>query len=289
MVKGCGAEPIVVATKGYDDIITAAMVEEAIDKHPDIAAITVVHCETPSGTLNPLEKIAKVCKKSDAILIVDAVSSIGGTEVKTDEWGIDINLCASQKCLSAPPGIGVLSLSEKAIGKISARENIPSFYSDLRVWINSWIKNRTMPFTHSISDLYAFRESLDMIMEEGIENMIARHKTISKAILKAVESIALELFPKKKEYVSPTVTALKVPKGIEGDKLIDRLWKKYGVMIAGAWGPILGGKVIRLGNMGFGANPRFTTIALSALEHGLKDFGYKIDLGTAVLTFEEAL
>ena len=287
MVKDCKAEPIVVATDGFDEILSVEQVKEAIDNNPDISAITLIHCETPSGTLNPLKEIGKICKKSDAIFIVDAVSSIAGTEVKTDDWNIDINLGASQKAISAPPGIAFMSLSGRAIEIINNRESIPTFYSDLSIWTKSWIKNRSMPYTHSISDLYAFRECVDLILEEGLSNVYKRHKMVSDAIIAAGESIGLELYPKKKDFVSPTVATFKVPQGIESDKLLDLMWRKYGVMIAGAWGPVLGGKVLRFGNMGYGANPHFAMIALSVLEKALVDLGYKAKLGTAVGKFME--
>jgi aspartate aminotransferase-like enzyme len=285
MVKDCKAEPIIVSTEGYDEVLSAEMVKEAIDSNPDISAITLIHCETPSGTLNPLKEITKVCQKSDAIFIVDAVSSIAGTDVRTDEWGIDINLGASQKCISAPPGIAFLSLSEKALEIINKRESIPTFYSDLSVWTKSWVKERRLPFTHLISELFAFREAVDLILEEGLERVFKRHAIISDAMIAAIESIGLELYPKSKEIVSPTVTAFKVPDGIDSNKLLLHLWRKYGVLIADAWGPVLGGKVLRLGNMGYGANTHFATIALAALEKALVDFGLKIELGTAVGTF----
>ncbi|NHJ32177.1 MAG: alanine--glyoxylate aminotransferase family protein [Asgard group archaeon] len=285
MVKDCKAEPIIVATKGYDEVLDIDMVKTAIDNNPDISAITLIHCETPSGTLNPLKEIAKVCRKSNAVFIVDAVSSIAGTDVRTDEWGIDINLGASQKCISAPPGIAFLSLSEKALEVINNRELIPTFYSDLSIWTKSWIKERRLPFTHIVSDLFAFREAVDLILEEGLEQVFKRHKLVSDAMIAAIESIGLELYPKSKDIVSPTVTAFKVPQGIDGSKLLLHLWRKYGVLIADAWGPVLGGKVLRLGNMGYGANTHFATIALTTLEKGLIDFGSKIELGTAVGNF----
>jgi aspartate aminotransferase-like enzyme len=285
MVKDCKAEPIIIATEGYDEILSADMVKEALDNNPDVSAITLIHCETPSGTLNPLKEIAKVCEKSNAVFIVDAVSSIAGTDIKTDEWKIDINLGASQKCISAPPGIAFLSLSEKALEVINNRDLIPTFYSDLSIWTKSWIKERRLPFTHLISELFAFREAVDLILDEGLEQVFKRHKIVSEAMIAAIESIGLELYPITKDIASPTTTVFKVPEGIDGDKLLLHLWRKYGVLIANAWGPVLGGKVLRMGNMGYGANTHFATIALSALEKGLIDFGLKIDFGTAVGTF----
>jgi len=285
MVENCQAKPIVLATNEYNETLNIEKVKEAIDNNPDISAITVIHCETPSGTLNPLGEIGKICKKSNAVLIVDAVSSNAGTEVRTDEWSIDINLGASQKCFSAPPGISFLSLSQKALEVINERESIPTFYSNLSLWTKSWVKNRTLPFTHSISDLYAFRESINLILEEGLENVFKRHDYVSRALIDAGRSTGLELYPKSDDIISPTVTVFKTPIGIDSDKLLMHLWKKYGVLLAGAWGPVLGGKVIRLGNMGYGANPHFAIIALTALEKALIDFGIKIKTGTAAGIF----
>ena len=289
MVKDCKANPIVVATNEYNEILAPEMVKQALEENPDISAITVIHCETPSGTLNPLEEIGKICKKNNAVLIVDAVSSNAGTNVETDKWGIDINLGASQKCLSGPPGIAFMSLSEKALERINKRDSIPTFYSDLSVWTKTWIQNRSLPYTHSISNLYAFRESIDLILEEGLENVFSRQRKISDALVAAGESINLELYPKTKEAVSPTVTAFKTPEKIDSEKLMNIMWKKYGVLIAGAWGPVLGGKVLRLGNMGFGAQPHFAIIALTALEKTLAELGHKLETGTAVKVFIEKM
>ena len=287
MVKDCKADPIVIATKEYSEILDLEIVKQALDDHPDVSAITVVHCETPSGTLNPLEEIGKICKKSEAVLIVDAVSSNAGTNVETDKWGIDINLGASQKCLSGPPGIAFLSLSEKALERINERDSIPTFYSDLSIWTKSWIQKRSLPYTHSISNLYAFRESIDLILEEGLDNVFSRHRKISDALIAAGESINLELYPKTKESVSPTVTAFKTPENINSEKLMSIMWKKFGVLIAGAWGPILGGKVLRLGNMGYGAQPHFAIITLTALEKTLTELGHNLKPGTAAQVFME--
>ncbi len=289
MVKNGQAEPIIVSTNEYNETLDVEKVKEAVDNNPDISAITAIHCETPSGTLNPLKELGKICRKTNAVFIVDAVSSNAGTDVNTDEWNIDVNLGASQKCFSAPPGISFMSLSPKALEVINKREMIPTFYSDLSVWTKSWIKSRTLPFTHSISDLYAFRESVNLIIEEGLENVFKRHKNISNALIETGKGIGLELYPKNKSDVSPTVTAFKTPHGIDSDKLLLHIWRKYGVMLAGAWGPVLGGKVIRLGNMGYGANPHFALIAISALEKALIDFGLKIKTGTAAGIFMEKI
>ncbi|MHA1244136.1 MAG: pyridoxal-phosphate-dependent aminotransferase family protein [Candidatus Heimdallarchaeota archaeon] len=289
MVEKVQGESIVVGTEGYDEVLDIEKVKEAIDNNPDISAITVIHCETPSGTLNPMKEIGKVCSKSNAVLICDAVSSNGGTEVLTDAWDIDINLGASQKCFSAPPGIAFMSLSEKALEVINTRKHIPTFYSDLSIWTKSWIQHRALPFTHSISDLYAFREGVDMIHEEGIENVFKRHKLISNALVAAIEEIGVEIYPKSKEFVSPTVTAVKTPEKVNGDKFVSHMWKKYGVLIAGAWGPDLSGKVLRLGNMGYCANIHLVSAALAAFEKTLHDFGVVSKLGTAVGTFMDKL
>ncbi len=178
-----------------------------------------------------------------------------------------------------------MSLSEKALEVINNRESIPTFYSDLSIWTKSWIKNRSLPFTHSISDLFVFRKSVELVLNEGLETVFSRYTNVSNALITAIESIGLEMYPVSKKIVSPTVTAFKVPEGIDSEKLILHLWRKYGVLIANAWGPVLCGKVLRLGNMEYGANNHFATIALGALEKGLADLGYKIEIGTAVRTY----
>ena len=128
-----------------------------------------------------------------------------------------------------------------------------------------------------------------MIHEEGIETVIKRHELISEAMISSIEEIGLKMYPKSKEYISPTVTVVRTPPKTDGNKLIEHLWRKYGVLLAGAWGPELDSKVIRFGNMGYAANMHFASAALAAFEKTLKDFGVIKEIGKAVGTFMEKL
>ncbi|MEM2957675.1 MAG: alanine--glyoxylate aminotransferase family protein [Candidatus Jordarchaeaceae archaeon] len=289
-VQMYGGKPVIVKFP-YDEIVKPEEVERALEKEKDIEVATMVHCETPSGTLNPLREIGKICNDYGIILIVDAVSSVAGVPVETDKWHIDINIVGSQKCISAPPGVGIISVSEKAWEKMEKRDQkskIKSFYLNLLSWKRDWFQNRIFPYTHTASLLYALDEACQIILEEKIEKVYERHQKVAKGIRQAVKAMGLELYPKEESYCSDTVTAIKIPKGIEDEKLRNHILQKYGVMIAGNWGE-LRGKVIRLGHMGYNAYPHKAINAIFALSESLKDLGFKTHTEDAVKTIKEHL
>jgi len=255
--------------------LDAERVEEALDNNKDIRVATFVHCETPSGVINPLEKIAKACQKHGIILIADTVSSLGGVPIDVDKWGIDICLGASQKCLSAPPGLTLISVSKKAWELIGSRhDKIQGYYLNLWQWNEWWKKNKLFPYTASISDIYALDEAVDMYMEEGLERAIERHRIISNAAIAGCRAIGLTPYPKTDQDHSPTVTAIIKPPTIDEHKLRMLMEDRYSVMIAGSWGK-LAGNVLRLGNMGYNAQQQKILTVLWALESALKDLGFK--------------
>jgi len=273
-VKQYGGIPVRVYGEDNQQI-GSEQVEEALDTNQGIKVATFVHCETPSGVINPMEKIARACHKRGIILIADAVSSLGGVPIDVDRWGIDICLGASQKCLSAPPGLALISVSEKAWELIgSRRDKIPGYYLNLWQWNEWWKKNKLFPYTPSISDIYALDEALDMYMEEGLERVIKRHRIISNAAIAACRAIGLTPYPKTDQDHSPTVTAIIKPPTIDEHKLRMLMENRYSVMIAGSWGK-LAGKVLRLGNMGYNAQQQKILTVLWALESSLKDLGFK--------------
>jgi len=273
-VKQYGGIPVRVYGEDNQQI-GSEQVEEALDTNQGIKVATFVHCETPSGVINPMEKIARACHKRGIILIADAVSSLGGVPIDVDRWGIDICLGASQKCLSAPPGLALISVSEKAWELIgSRRDKIPGYYLNLWQWNEWWKKNKLFPYTPSISDIYALDEALDMYMEEGLESVIERHRIISNAAIAACRAIGLTPYPKTDQDHSPTVTAIIKPPTIDEHKLRMLMENRYSVMIAGSWGK-LAGNVLRLGNMGYNAQQQKILTVLWALESALKDLGFK--------------
>ncbi len=287
LVRLYGGVPVVVR-EAYDRQIDPEKVSDALDTTKGIQVATFVHCETPSGVLNPLREVAKSCRKRGVKLIADVVSSLGGVPVEADAWGVDICLGASQKCLSAPPGLALVSVSEGAWEVVrSRRSRIPSYYASLWQWDEWWKKKKLFPYTPSISDINALDEALDMALEEGLPRAFERHMRISKALLSGCRAMGLTPYPRNDAFHSPTVTAIRCPARIRDTELLRRMEERYGVMIAGSWGK-LSGKVLRLGNMGYNAYPRRALTAMRALEGALKDFGFR-PRQSGVAVAEEAM
>ncbi|MDG7001380.1 MAG: alanine--glyoxylate aminotransferase family protein [Nitrososphaerota archaeon] len=273
-VKNYGGRPIIVSSE-YDDVVSANQVERALERNKDISVATFVHCETPSGTVSPLEEIGKVCDDHGVILIADTVSTLGGIPVRADKNHIDVCLGASQKCFSAPPGLALISVSERAWEKISKRkEKVSSFYLSLSEWKKSWLGERVFPYTQSVSDIFALDKALDMILSEGLSQVYHRHSKVAEYLRDSCKRLGLELFPKSEAICADTVTAIKVSKGLNEQKLREHMRTKYGVVIAGSWGK-LSGKVIRLGHMGYNAKQEKATRVADALARSLKDVGFR--------------
>jgi aspartate aminotransferase-like enzyme len=242
-----------------------------LDKDSNFKFATFVHCETPSGLLNPVKEISLLLKEYGILTVVDAVSSIGGEIFKVDEWKIDIALGASQKCLSAPPGLTFLSISEDAWNEILNREKpIASFYCNLSIW-KDWYDKKWFPYTQPISDIYALDKAVERILKD--ENRIERHRTIANGVRISLIKAGLELYPIS--GWSNTVTAFMVPKGIDEKKVRDKLLKEYGIMLAGAF-DVLDGKVIRIGHMGENCKEEKVYITLKYLDKVLRDFNVNL-------------
>ena len=273
-VKMYGGIPV--AVRGpYDRPVDPESVAAALDADREIEVATFVHCETPSGVLNPLREVAAACRKRGVMLIADAVSSLGGTPVETDSWGVDVCLGGSQKCLSAPPGLALVSVSERAWGVVRRRgPRVPAYYASLWQWDEWWNKKRLFPYTPSVSDIAALDEALDIALEEGLPRAFERHRRVSKLILSGCRGMGLVPYPKRDDYHSPTVTAVRRPAQVPEARLLRLMEERHGVMIAGSWGK-LSGKVLRLGNMGYNARPRQARRAMLALERALSELGFR--------------
>lgn len=260
---------------GYDNTIDPENVGEVLDANREIRVATFVHCETPSGVLNPLKEIARQCSKRGVVLVADVVSSLGGVPVEADAWEVDVCLGASQKCISAPPGLALVSVSDRAWEIVRSRKGkIPSYYLSLGQWNEWWKKSKLFPYTPSVSDIYALDEALDMIFEEGLPSVFSRHAKVSRALIAAVRTMGLAPFPASDKFHSPTVTAFWKPARLDEEKLRAVMENRYSVLIAGSWGKLTG-KVLRFGNMGYNAYPAKAIKATRALENALKDLGFK--------------
>lgn len=247
------------------------LLKEFLDKNSKFKYATVVHCDTPSGVLNEVDKICLLLKDKGIITVVDSVAAMGGEEFKVDDWKIDIALGGSQKAVSAPPGLTFLSISDDAFKIMENRkEPIASFYCNLLIW-KDYYKNKWFPYTQPISDILGLRAAFDNILEEGRENMIDRHYKIAKGTRAAVEAAGLNLYIK--DGYANTVTVIELPEQIEDKELRDNMLNKFGVFIAGSFG-YLGGKVIRIGHMGESARVDKVSYTLFALQRSLEDLGF---------------
>lgn len=235
-------------------------VKQALDNGCE--AIAFVHNETSTGILNPAKEIAKLAKEYDALVIMDAITSAGGDYVKMDEWGVDVAIVGSQKCLGAPPGLAAVAVSEKAWDYYN--ERCP-YYLDLAAYRKK-LKDMQTPYTPAVPLFFALAEALKIIDEEGLENRIQRHRILSAAVRKWAVEAGLELFPNLNKYssYSNTVTAIKMPEGVSDSELRGTLKKEYGILVSGGQGE-LKGRIFRIGTMGNVG--KFETVStLAALE-----------------------
>ncbi|ACA56214.1 alanine--glyoxylate aminotransferase family protein [Clostridium botulinum] len=245
--------------------------KEFLDKDSNFKYATVVHCDTPSGVINDISKICPMIKEKGIMTVVDSVSAMGGQELKVDEWKIDMVLGGSQKCMSAPPGLSFLSISEDAFKTMEQRRTpIASYYCNLLVW-KDYYKNKWFPYTPPISDIVGLRAAVDNILKD--RDILSRHNNIAKACREAIVESGLKLY--LKQGYSNTVTVIELPKEIEDKALRTYMQDKYNVIIAGSFG-YLQGKVIRIGHMGENAKVDKMAYTLFALKNSLEHLGYKL-------------
>lgn len=260
----------------WGEAVEPDLVARALEADPSIKAVMVQACETSTGVLNPIKELCEIVRpKENTILIVDAISALGGVDLPMDEWGIDVMVAGSQKALMVPPGLAFIALSDKA-WRFVETSDLPKYYFDLKEELNMQRKNQTH-FTPAISLIVGLREALRRIKSEGLEKVFKRHMVLARATQEAVKAMGLEVFAK---VPSPTVTPIKVPPGVNGEKLKDRLEERHGIVIAGGQ-EALKGKVVRIAHMGH-FQPADILKVIAALELELKDLGYPVELGAGV-------
>ncbi|PRX32621.1 aspartate aminotransferase-like enzyme [Orenia metallireducens] len=255
----------------YRKAINLQELEEFLENNHDFKVATLVHCETPSGITNPVDKLCLLLKKHRIITVVDSVSAIGGERLETDKWGMDIVLGGSQKCLSAPPGLTFLSISQAAWEVILNRKApIASFYCNLANW-KDWYEKQWFPYTQPISDIYGLRVAVERWLEEN--NPIDRHAKLANAVRESLVSGGLELYPL--DGFSNTVTTINIPKGVSYQDIYDQMLKDHNIMITGAFG-FLKDKVIRIGHMGENCHEEKLYLTLKALDLTLRSLGVEL-------------
>jgi aspartate aminotransferase-like enzyme len=231
-------------TKG--ESIELDMVESALAE--GAKAVTLVHNDTSVGIKNPAKEIGDLARKYGVLFIMDGVTTIGGDEVLADKWGVDIAVVGSQKCIGAPPGLSAISVSKKAWDSMVDK---PPYYMDLKAYKKSANKETAQtPYTPAVSLFFALHEALRIVKEEGLEARIKRHAQFAEALRAAAGAMNIEMFPRLNKYskYSNTVTAMKIPTGIDDKKLRNGI-KEIGIQVSGGQGA-LEGKIFRIGSMG---------------------------------------
>lgn len=276
----CGAEVISVEAP-WGSIIEPGQVKEALEKAGGAKLVAIVHAETSTGVKQPLEEISKIAKEYDALFVVDAVTSLGGVELKVDEWGIDACYSGTQKALSCPPGLSPITFSDRAREALHNRKGkVQSWYLDLTMIQNYWGKERFYHHTAPINMIYGLREALRIVKEEGLEARFERHKLNSDAFVAGIEAMGLQMVAPK-EYRLPTLNAVRIPDGVEDIRVRRFLLDKYGIEIGGGLGDFKG-KAWRVGLMGESSRRNYVILLLAALADAMAQQGYKADVGAAM-------
>lgn len=250
----------------YDEEISEAKLKAFLEENHDFKYATLVHCDTPSGMLNPVEPLSRLLHEYGIMTVVDSVSAMFGEPLNVDAGQIDIVCGGSQKALSAPPGLTFVTVSEAAMKAMETRQHpIASFYANILVFKN-YYQEKWFPYTMPISDIYGLRQALDNLKADG--DLYERHARLAKYTRDELTGLGLSIYGKN--GYSNTVTAFVVPEGYSADVILETLKEKYGIMIAGSF-DIFAGKLLRIGHMGENANEKDVQDTISALAEILGD------------------
>lgn len=270
----------------------AELLQQIEATQPKIVAM--VHGETANGQIQGLDQIGAYCQENDILLVVDMVATYGGVDIRLDEWGVDVGIAGTQKCVSVPSGLSLISFNDRAHKLIESRyqkelglsrtdrneRHIQSNYLDLSQLVNYWNNHRINHHTEATMMIYGLHEGLRLIIEEGIEEVIARHALNDRAIVAGIKAMGLGIYGEEASKMS-TVTPIMVPEGLDATAVKDFMLDHFGVEIADSFGE-LQGIVWRIGNMGYSSRKENVLQVLGALEAALLYFGADIQTGAAV-------
>lgn len=269
-VKMYGGE-VVYFSGDYTKEIDIEELEKFLQKENDFKYATVVHCDTPTGVLNDLSKICPLLKRYNILTVVDSVAAMVGEEIRVDDWQIDIALGGSQKAISAPTGLTIVSISEDAKNSMKNRKMpIVGFYLNLTIWEN-YYENKWFPYTMPINEIIGLDRAIDNILEEKLENVLARHEKIASATRKAFTEYGLKLY--LESGYSNTVTAVEIPENIGALNLTKHMLEKYNTLVSTSLCDYKD-KLLRIGHMGENANLEFIIYVLNVIDRSLKDLGF---------------
>ncbi|WP_367176446.1 pyridoxal-phosphate-dependent aminotransferase family protein [Haloarcula rubripromontorii] len=285
MAERAGGE-VVTVDAPWGQPLDPAAVETAFDEHsPDVFGF--VHAETSTGVLQPsVPELTDIAHANDALVVADSVTSLGGVELRVDEWGIDVAYSGPQKCLSCPPGASPLTLNDDAMDKVLTREEEPrSWYLDLSLLEGYWGEERAYHHTAPITNVYALREALRLVAEEGIEERWDRHLRVAGALKAGVEGMGLEMNAPE-DFWLPSLNTVRVPDGVDDGAVIQHLLDEYDLEIASGLGA-LEGDIWRIGCMGHSARRKNVSYLLAALGNALDEQGATVDVDAGLAAMSE--
>lgn len=268
-------------TAEWGQIIDPAQIEDALRRSP-AKVVALVHGETSTGMLQPMmEEIGRICRRHDALLVVDAVVTLGGVPVDVDSWEVDLGSAGTQKCVGCPSGMAPITYNARTEQAIASRKTpIISNYFDLAQLQRYWSPERLNHHTLPTSMTYGLREALRLIVEEGLEARWTRHRKVGEALKRGLEAMGIQLFGDPVHRL-PMITAMMIPEGVPDEAGRARLLEEFGIEVATAFGP-LRGRIWRIGTMGYNAELSTVMRVLTALESVLRSFGARVPSGAGV-------
>ena len=281
-VERCGATPIMVQDE-WGKPVDPQKVEDALKTNPDAKLVAFVHAETSTGARSDADVLCALAHDHDALSLVDSVTSLGGSELRVDDWGIDAIYSGTQKCLSCTPGISPVSFSERAVDVITKRKTkVQSWFLDTNLIMGYWGPNAKRAYHHTapVNALYALHEALVMLQQEGLENSWNRHYNNHLALRAGLEAMGLA-FIVDEAHRLPQLNSVTIPDGVDEAAVRSRLLNEFNLEIGAGLGA-LAGKVWRIGLMGYSSRAENIFLCLSALEAVLSDIGAAINTGVAL-------
>ncbi|MCG7981877.1 MAG: alanine--glyoxylate aminotransferase family protein [Candidatus Thiodiazotropha lotti] len=288
-VERCGGTPIMVEDE-WGKAVDLEKVEAALQSNSDAKVLAFVHAETSTGARSDAKELVELAHRHDCLTIVDSVTSLGGSELKVDEWGIDSIYSGTQKCLSCAPGISPISFSERALDKVRNRSSkVQSWFLDLNLVMGYWGGGQKRAYHHTapVNGLYGLHEALCILQDEGLENAWARHRKMHNALKAGLEAMGLS-FIVDEAHRLPQLNAVSIPEGVDDATVRSRLLNEYNLEIGAGLGA-LAGKVWRIGLMGHSARAENILLCVSALEAVLSEMEAPINRGVALAAVQKSL
>ena len=288
-VERIGATPVMVED-AWGEAVDANKLEQALKANPDASTVAFVHAETSTGVQSDVKALCELAHQHGCLTIVDAVTSLGGSPLKVDDWGVDAVYSGTQKCLSCTPGLSPVSFNERAVERIQNRKTkVQSWFMDLNLVMGYWGAGAKRAYHHTapINALYGLHEALVILQEEGLENAWQRHQRNHEILRAGLEAMGLRLIVAEQQRL-PQLNAVSIPEGVDEAKVRQRLLQEFNLEIGAGLGA-LAGKVWRIGLMGFASNVKNVLYCLGALDTVLTQMGAPIEKGVAVRAAQDAL